>query len=114
MNCVMFVFLFVLSPCPNNQWLCSHPTCCEQWPDEVGCVTEPILVIKPFDDEKLVRLLFNMRKREEWRVVGVYVLHQQPHTFLGGENGRERDMRGYHSPAVGALLLPCVSCMFLK
>lgn len=43
---------------------------------------KPILVIKPFDDEKLVRLLFNMRKREEWRVVGVYVLHQQPHTFL--------------------------------
>lgn len=63
--CHVFI-LFVLSPCPNNHWLCSHPTCFEQWPDEVGCVTEPLLVIKPFDDEKLVRLLFNMRKRE-WR-----------------------------------------------
>ncbi len=79
---------FCFPPCPNNHWLCSHPTCFK-WPDEVGCVTEPLLVIKPFDDEKLVRLLFNMRKRE-WRDGGC-VLHQQPHTFLGGENGRERD-----------------------
>jgi hypothetical protein len=86
--CHVFIS-FCFPPCPNNHWLCSHPTCFEQWPDEVGCVTEPLLVIKPFDDEKLVRLLFNMRKRE-WRDgEGVCVLHQQPHTFLGGENGRE-------------------------